>query len=105
MSVLERLAKMNEFIDLEPADERGCPGFLESTPSAQLSKRRTDPRIGSAVLPNGKRIRLLKTLLTSACERNCYYCPFRAGRDFRRESFKPQEFAELFMKLNQSGAA
>ena len=45
--------------------------------------------------PGGKRIALLKTLLTSACERDCYYCPFRAGRDFRRATFKPQEFAEL----------
>lgn len=48
---------------------------------------------------------LLKTLLSSACERDCYYCPFRAGRDFRRATFKPQEFAELFMKLNQAHAA
>jgi predicted DNA-binding helix-hairpin-helix protein len=44
----------------------------------------------------------LKTLLTSACERDCFYCPFRAGRDFRRATFKPQEFAELFIKLNQA---
>ncbi|MEW5940144.1 MAG: radical SAM protein, partial [Chloroflexota bacterium] len=41
----------------------------------------------------------------SACERDCYYCPFRAGRDFRRATFKPEEFANLFIKLNQSGAA
>ncbi|MGW8251343.1 MAG: hypothetical protein ACWGO1_11930, partial [Anaerolineales bacterium] len=58
-----------------------------------------------AVLPNGKRIRLLKSLLTSACERNCYYCPFRAGRDFRRATFKPEEFASLFMNLDRSGIA
>lgn len=58
-----------------------------------------------AQLPNGKQILLLKTLLSSACERDCYYCPFRAGRDFRRATFKPQEFAELFMKLHQAKAA
>jgi predicted DNA-binding helix-hairpin-helix protein len=58
-----------------------------------------------AQLPNGKQILLLKTLLSSACERDCYYCPFRAGRNFRRATFKPQEFAELFMKLNQAKAA
>src|SRR5512139_4047910 len=58
-----------------------------------------------AQLPNGKQIKLLKTLLSSACERDCYYCPFRAGRDFRRATFKPQEFAELFMKLHQAKAA
>jgi predicted DNA-binding helix-hairpin-helix protein len=58
-----------------------------------------------AQLPNGKSILLLKTLLSSACERDCFYCPFRAGRDFRRATFKPDEFAQLFSKLNQSGMA
>ena len=105
MSAFERLSQMNEYINLEPADERSCQGFLESTPKAQLSKQRVDPKIGSAVLPNGKRIRLLKTLLTSACERNCYYCPFRAGRDFRRETFKADEMASTFMALWRGGVA
>ncbi len=58
-----------------------------------------------AQMPNGRQIMLLKTLLTSACERDCFYCPFRAGRDFRRATFQPQEFAELFMKLNNAKAA
>ena len=31
-------------------------------------------------LPNGKMMPLLKTMMTTACERNCFYCPFRAGR-------------------------
>ena len=35
--------------------------------------------IHNAHLPNGKP-RRFKTLLTSACERDCFYCPFRAGR-------------------------
>ncbi len=54
----------------------------------------------------GKRIALLKTLLTSACERNCFYCPFRAGRDFRRAAtFKPDEMAKAFMELYRSRIA
>ncbi len=58
-----------------------------------------------AVLPNGQRIKLLKTLLSSACERDCYYCPFRAGRDTRRAAFQPEEFARLFMALATKGIA
>lgn len=58
-----------------------------------------------AVLPDGQRIKLLKTLLSSACERDCYYCPFRAGRDFRRATFQPEEFARLFMMLAAKGIA
>jgi predicted DNA-binding helix-hairpin-helix protein len=57
------------------------------------------------VLPNGQHIKLLKTLLSSACERDCFYCPFRAGRDFRRATFQPEEFARLFMMLNRKGIA
>jgi predicted DNA-binding helix-hairpin-helix protein len=56
-------------------------------------------------MPNGKSILLLKTLLSSACERDCFYCPFRAGRDFRRATFKPDEFAGLFAKLSAAKMA
>jgi predicted DNA-binding helix-hairpin-helix protein len=55
--------------------------------------------ITEAVMPNGQKIKLLKTMITSACERNCFYCPFRAGRDLRRATFTPDELAETYMKL------
>jgi predicted DNA-binding helix-hairpin-helix protein len=58
-----------------------------------------------ALMPGGKRIRLLKTMLTSACERNCNYCPFRAGRSFRRTTFKPEEMARTFATIHQKGQA
>lgn len=56
-----------------------------------------------AVLPNGGHIPLLKTALTTACERNCTYCAFRVGRDFRRQTFSPAELAKVFIQLYQSG--
>lgn len=58
--------------------------------------------IHMAALPGGKRAPLLKSLLTSACERNCFYCPFRAGRDSRRVTFKPDELADLVVNLTQN---
>jgi len=61
--------------------------------------------IHQAAMPGGKRIALLKTLLTSACERDCYYCPFRAGRDYRRATFKPEEMAQVFSQMNRAGVA
>jgi predicted DNA-binding helix-hairpin-helix protein len=64
-----------------------------------------DLMIHRAIMPGGKRIPLLKTLLTSACERDCYYCSFRSGRDFRRTTFKPEEMARTFLGLNQAGIA
>jgi predicted DNA-binding helix-hairpin-helix protein len=82
---------------LEPAEDALCP---------EISPRKQDEvYISSAALPNGKRISLLKTLLTSVCERNCYYCPFRVGRDIRRATFKPDEFAQVFMHLHTAGSA
>lgn len=58
--------------------------------------------IHMAALPNGRRMPLLKSLLTSACERNCYYCPFRAGRDTRRVSFQPDEMARTVVQLSSA---
>ena len=74
-------------------------------PACFTPKEKDQAFVHPAQLPNGKQILLLKTLLSSACERDCFYCPFRAGRDFRRATFKPEEFANLFAKLNQSRAA
>lgn len=105
---LEKLNRMSEFAHLEPAEETGCvrlDGRAAAQPEARPSSRKHDPVISQAVLPNGQRMRLLKTLLTSACERNCYYCPFRAGRDFHRETFKPEELAATFMALAGAGIA
>lgn len=78
------------------AEDTGCP---------QGIRRHEDIHIFNAVTPGGKGIRLLKTLLTSACERNCFYCPFRAGRDMRRATFKPDELAGVFMSLHRAGIA
>ena len=95
MSELSRLQLLTQQMHLEAAEDVHCP---------QISARKQDEvYISKAMLPNGKRISLLKTLLTSVCERNCYYCPFRSGRDFRRATFKPDEFAKLFMYMHKVG--
>lgn len=97
MELVERLKLLTAQMHLEPAEDAHCP---------QLSSRKQDSVfVSDALMPNGKRITLLKTLLTSVCERNCFYCPFRAGRDFRRASFSPQEFAQTFMALHRAKTA
>jgi predicted DNA-binding helix-hairpin-helix protein len=107
MDVLETLESLSSQMELEHAEEaRSSPAQTEpARPACFTPKEKRAAFIHPAQLPNGKQVKLLKTLLSSACERDCYYCPFRAGRDFRRATFKPQEFAELFMKLNQSKMA
>lgn len=60
--------------------------------------------IYQAAAAGGQRVPILKTLLTSVCERNCYYCACRAGRDFKRITFKPEEMASAVVRMHQTGA-
>ena len=102
-----RLQMLTSQMELEPAEEnRGERKPAEVNPPACFTPKQRDAVfVHPAQLPNGQTIKLLKTLLTSACERDCFYCPFRAGRDFRRATFKPDEFANVFMELNRRGIA
>lgn len=107
MDPLTRLSLLSSQMGLEPAEEAACPKLSERRPAPKIDDRKSPDKLylSPAVLPNGKRITLLKSLLTSACERNCYYCPFRAGRDMRRLTFKPEEFARTFMNVYNGGVA
>ena len=96
MDTLTRLKDLSSHMDFEPAEDHGCP---------KLDSSKNPGFVHNAVMPNGKSIPLLKTLLTSACERDCYYCPFRAGRDFRRSTLKPDEMANIFMAMHRAGIA
>jgi predicted DNA-binding helix-hairpin-helix protein len=102
MEALEKLRLLGPATCYEPSEEVS-PAGLTAPPSR--APRDLAGCIHHAVMPGGRRIALLKTLLTSACERDCAYCPFRAGRDFPRATFEPDELARLFLQLHQSGIA
>jgi predicted DNA-binding helix-hairpin-helix protein len=107
MDSLEKLACLAEHLRFEPSEEltlprpeaRLIPGPEPNCPAGISLK---DLPIFSAVGPGGRRMPLLKTLLTSACENDCFYCACRAGRDFRRATFQPDELARTFMALHSS---
>lgn len=108
MEQVKKLQEVAEFMHLEPAEEvppippRMAPcGQVITTQEEAL--KNPEPLIHHAVMPGGKTIPLLKTMLTTACERNCYYCPFRAGRNYRRINFKPEEMAQTFMTMYRAG--
>lgn len=105
MDTLDRLKFLSSQMDFEPDAEKRGTDPASAPPPCYTPKEQDHAFVQPAQLPNGKQIMLLKTLLTSACERDCFYCPFRAGRDFRRATFKPDEFAALFGKLSRAGAA
>ena len=99
MEPLEKLRLLGPATRYEPAEEIGGEGPMD-VPSPDLSGC-----VYQAVMAGGRRIALLKTLLASACERDCLYCAFRAGRDFRRATFSPDELARLFVQLHRKGIA
>jgi predicted DNA-binding helix-hairpin-helix protein len=82
------------------AGSPACPGPTGN--KKQPGSPAGDLPIHMAAVPGGKRVPLLKSLLTSACERNCFYCPFRSGRDFRRVTFKPDELAQTVVQLTSA---
>jgi predicted DNA-binding helix-hairpin-helix protein len=103
-------------MQFEPAEETPPTGQSPSTPGpcgvspADWQKlahgQKVFAPIHMAAMPGGKRLPMLKTMLTTACERDCFYCPFRAGRSaMRRATLKPDEMAKTFVELNRSGVA
>ena len=95
MDPVNQLKILASQMDFEPAEDHRCPKMD--------SAKEYSGFVHNAVMPNGKTIPLLKTLLTSACERDCHYCPFRAGRNFRRATLKPDEMAHVFMAFHRAG--
>jgi predicted DNA-binding helix-hairpin-helix protein len=114
MNGFEKLTVLEEF----PSDEVDgaeralmtapavCQVATRSLSSSEIGGSLKDPirqNIHRAILPGGGSIPLLKTMQTSICENNCRYCAFRAGRDFRRVTFSPDEMASTFLALQRAG--
>jgi predicted DNA-binding helix-hairpin-helix protein len=44
---------------------------------------------------------VMRIVQTSACEHNCHYCPFQAGRNYKRVWLKPPELAAAFDQMQR----
>lgn len=124
MDPFQKLKNVSEHMGLEPTGEpsfsqptlphthklAACGTIIKKDPKKDPLGKKLGRSIGKlgvsqAAVSGGKTIPLLKTMLTTACERNCFYCPFRAGRStMRRETFKPEEMAKTFMQMHKKGA-
>lgn len=93
MDLETKLSLLTQAAIWEPAEETDPSGRTSTSLMECIDEART----------RGRPVRLLKVLLTSACERDCYYCPFRAGRSFRRATFQPDELAGAFYAMHQRG--
>ncbi len=101
---IEKLGEIAPYMEFEQcSDACGPPRSkpLGPAPDADAAPHRRDQHfIHQALMPGGKKVALLKTLLNSACERDCNYCPFRAGRDGHKPRFTPDELASAFTQLH-----
>src|SRR6266568_7228157 len=96
---LTKLAQLGNTTNFEPSGDQP-QGEHKRVP---YQSRSLDECITNVVTPTGKKL-ILKTMMTTACERNCFYCPFRAGRTkTQRMTFSPNEMANGFATLQQSG--
>ena len=114
MDVLTKLQDVATHMNLEPDGEPAkqlplsqevapCGQLIPKAPSNLPQNDKKSIGISHLIMPGGKTLPALKTMLTTACERDCFYCPFRAGRSYRRQTFKPEEMAKTFMDMYRAG--
>jgi predicted DNA-binding helix-hairpin-helix protein len=107
--VLERVEVLGGDAQFDVCRREGRPAPDGDSSSDGLARaerryRHGDIRrhITTAVHPTKGPIPVLRLLQTNACAKDCFYCPFRAGRDYRREAFTPDELARLVDQLHRA---
>lgn len=84
-------------------EAEGKPRPLSTVQAAPPRIPDVSQSVATVIGQGGRRVPLLRILQTSACEKNCYYCPFRAGRRLRRTSLQPDELAAAFDQMQRKG--
>ncbi|MEO6889685.1 MAG: hypothetical protein ABI324_11945, partial [Ktedonobacteraceae bacterium] len=96
---LTKLAQMGDATMFEPAGDRP----QQERPRAAYQSRSLAECITNVATPRGS-LPILKAMVTTACEKNCHYCPFRAGRSkTKRLTFMPDELASGLDTLQRAG--
>jgi len=100
MESTDKLSLLGEAAQYESAEDVGLMGQRSTASKTPVKLAKC---VSHATLPGGRRIPMLKTLVSSVCENDCRYCAFRSGRDTRRASFTPDELARLSDQLWRHG--
>lgn len=95
MELAEKLHLLSIHNNLEMQEDQHC--VFNKQP------RFEDIYISHATLPNGKKMRLFKSLVSSRCKNNCYYCPMRKDSNHPRTSFQAEEYATLINNVYRAG--
>lgn len=103
--VPDTFTKLTEIGDLTLFEPAGDQPTAERNKRVPYQSHSLEECITNVSTPKGAKP-VLKSMLTTACERNCFYCPFRAGRGkTNRVTISPDEMAKAFDTLAQSKKA
>ena len=92
---MTKLAQMGDVTSFEPAGDK---------PQQERRRMPYQSRSLAECITNVATSKGSKAMVTTACERNCYYCPFRAGRSkMKRLTFTPDELASSLDTLQRAG--
>ena len=100
---MTKLLQIADATDFEPAGDQPQAERRARRDREQFQSRSLAECISNVQTPRGT-MPVFKTMVTTACERNCYYCPFRAGRGkTNRVTFKPEELAGALETMSRAG--
>jgi predicted DNA-binding helix-hairpin-helix protein len=100
LDTLDAIAQMGDVALHEAA---GDQPLTERKHGSRYQSRSLAECISHVSTPTGRKP-MLKTMLTTACERNCHYCIFRAGRSqTQRFTMTPDAMASGFDQLQRAG--
>ncbi|MDE2634835.1 MAG: radical SAM protein [Chloroflexota bacterium] len=101
--VSETLTKLSQMGDVTLHEPAGDSPQAERVRRSRKQEFNFSDCIANLQTPRGPKP-VLKTMMTTACERNCHYCVFRAGRaKTKRVTFSPDEMATAFDTLESAG--
>ena len=91
LDTFQKLTQMGDVTLYEPAGD--APQSENSNRSRPINRPAWRNASRTSARRPGKKA-ILKTMVTTACEKNCFYCPFRAGRGkTQRITIKPDDLA------------
>jgi len=100
--VSETLTKLSQMGDVTLHEPAGDSPQTERKRRSRKQEFNLNDCIAHLSTPRGPKP-VLKSMMTTACERNCNYCVFRAGRaKTKRVTFSPDEMASAFETLEGS---
>ncbi|MEP7290745.1 MAG: radical SAM protein [Chloroflexota bacterium] len=99
----QKMSMMGDSTFFEPAGD--SPQAERGAKAKPFQSHSLAECISHVSTPKGKKA-MVKTMMTTACERNCNYCPFRAGRSrTRRVTIRPDEMAKAFDQIARARLA